>query len=82
MSELRDNTSASQYELDENGHTSFARYRKQDGVLTIMYVEAPPELRGTGAALRRGWPTTMGAIGVHNCGKPSAALPAGVPSQC
>ena len=52
MSELRDNTGASQYELDENGHTSFARYRKQDGVLTIMYVEAPPELRGTGAAGR------------------------------
>lgn len=52
MSELRDNTSASQYELDENGHTSFARYRKQDVVLTILWVEAPPALRGTGAAGR------------------------------
>jgi predicted GNAT family acetyltransferase len=52
MSELRDNTSASQYELDENGHTSFAKYRRQDGVLTILWVEAPPELRGTGAAGR------------------------------
>ena len=52
MSDLRDNTVESQYELDENGHTSFARYRKEDGVLTILWVEAPPELRGTGAAGR------------------------------
>ena len=52
MSDLRDNTAESQYELDENGHTSFARYRKEDGVLTILWVEAPPELRGTGAAGR------------------------------
>ena len=49
MSDLRDNTAESQYELDENGHTSFARYRR---VLTILWVEAPPELRGTGAAGR------------------------------
>lgn len=52
MTELRDNTGASQYEADEGGHTSFARYRRQDGVLTILWVEAPPELRGTGAAGR------------------------------
>ena len=52
MSELRDNTVESQYELDEGGHTSFARYRKEDGVLTILWVEAPAELRGTGAAGR------------------------------
>jgi predicted GNAT family acetyltransferase len=52
MSDLRDNTAASQYEADENGHTSFARYRRQGGVLTILWVEAPPPLRGTGAAGR------------------------------
>ncbi len=50
MSDLRDNTEASQYELDINGETAFARYRKQGGVLTILWVEAPPALRGTGAA--------------------------------
>ena len=50
MSDLRDNTEAGQYELDINGETSFAKYRKQDGVLTILWVEAPPALRGTGAA--------------------------------
>ena len=52
MSDLRDNTEASQYELDENGHTSFARYRRSDNVLTILWVESPPALRGTGAAGR------------------------------
>jgi predicted GNAT family acetyltransferase len=52
MSDLRDNTEASQYELDINGQTVFARYRKQDGVFTILWVEAPPALRGTGAAGR------------------------------
>ena len=52
MSDLRDNIQESQYELDENGHTSFARYRKEDGVLTILWVESPPALRGTGAAGR------------------------------
>jgi len=50
MSDLRDNVEASQYELDINGETAFARYRKEDGVLTILWVEAPPALRGTGAA--------------------------------
>lgn len=52
MSGLRDNTAAGQYEMDESGRTSFARYRRQDGVLTILWVEAPPALRGTGAAGR------------------------------
>lgn len=50
MSDLRDNVETSQYELDINGETAFARYRKEDGVLTILWVEAPPALRGTGAA--------------------------------
>jgi len=52
MDTLRDNTEAGQYELDIGGGTVFARYRRQDGVLTILWVEAPPVLRGTGAAGR------------------------------
>lgn len=52
MDTLRDNQSANQYELDIDGETVFARYRRQDGVLTIQWVEAPPALRGTGAAGR------------------------------
>ena len=52
MDQVRDNTAASQYELDIDGETVFARYRKADGVLTILWVEAPPALRGSGAASR------------------------------
>ncbi len=50
MSELHDNAGAEQYELVLNGETVFARYRKSAGVLTILWVESPPVLRGTGAA--------------------------------
>lgn len=52
MSELHDNTAAQQYELDIDGQTVFARYQKSGDVLTILWVESPPALRGTGAAGR------------------------------
>jgi uncharacterized protein len=52
MDTLHDNQDAGQYELDIDGETVFARYRRQDGVLTIQWVEAPPALRGSGAAGR------------------------------
>jgi len=35
-----------------NGQTVFARYSRQGSTLVIPYVEAPPALRGTGAASR------------------------------
>lgn len=52
MDRLHDNADAGQYELDIDGQTVFARYRRGDGVLTILWVEAPAALRGTGAAGR------------------------------
>ncbi len=52
MDRLHDNTGAGQYELEIGGETVFARYRREDGVLTILWVESPPGLRGTGAAGR------------------------------
>jgi predicted GNAT family acetyltransferase len=52
MTPLHDNTDAQQYEIGVDGETVFARYRKGDGVLTILWVEAPAALRGTGAAGR------------------------------
>jgi predicted GNAT family acetyltransferase len=52
MDELRDNQAAGRYELDIDGETVFANYRLQDGVLTILWVESPLPLRGTGAAGR------------------------------
>ncbi len=52
MSELRNNTAASRYELEEQGQTSWADYRLQEDRLDIDHVESPAALRGTGAAGR------------------------------
>jgi uncharacterized protein len=52
MDTLHDNTAAAQYELIVDGQTVFARYRRSGDVLTILWVESPPALRGTGAAGR------------------------------
>ena len=50
MSELRD--TGARYELDEQGETSWADYRKSGDRIFIDHVEAPEALRGTGAAGR------------------------------
>lgn len=47
-----DNTARSRFELDIDGRTVFANYRRAGTTVTIPYVEAPPSLRGTGAADR------------------------------
>lgn len=47
-----DNTGASRFELDVDGAIAHANYRVTDDTLYIDYVEAPPALRGTGAAGR------------------------------
>lgn len=47
-----DNAARSRFELVEQGQTAFADYRRQDARLVIPYVEAPPALRGGGAAGR------------------------------
>ena len=52
MDAIRDNRAASRFELDESGETAFADYRRLDGLLVIDHVEAPPALRGSGAAGR------------------------------
>ena len=52
MSELRNDTAASRYELEEQGQTSWADYRLQGERLFIDHVESPVALRGTGAAGR------------------------------
>jgi predicted GNAT family acetyltransferase len=50
MSELRD--TGARYELDEQGMTSWADYRRSGEVLYIDHVETPVALRGSGAAGR------------------------------
>jgi uncharacterized protein len=52
MVAIRDNSAARRFELDEGGHTAYADYRRAEGRLIIDHVEAPPALRGTGAAGR------------------------------
>ncbi len=44
------NTEKSRFEYAMNGAIAFADYRREGVTLYIDYVEAPPELRGTGAA--------------------------------
>lgn len=46
------NTDKNRYEMEENGALVTADIRRQDGRIYIQFVEAAPELRGTGAAGR------------------------------
>jgi predicted GNAT family acetyltransferase len=50
--EVTDNAGRSRFELKVDGQVVFAEYRRMDGRLAILHVEAPPPLRGTGAAGR------------------------------
>lgn len=52
MVQITDNTAAGRFEFDEAGETAFADYTREAGRLIISHVEAPPALRGTGAAGR------------------------------
>jgi hypothetical protein len=52
MALLRDNAAVRRLEMEEGGHIVFADYRRAGGRLIIDHVEAPPVLRGTGAAGR------------------------------
>jgi predicted GNAT family acetyltransferase len=53
MSEaIRDNAERSRYELDIDGQIVFANYRRDGQTVYIRHVEAPPVLRGSGAAGR------------------------------
>lgn len=53
MSEhFADNRPGGRFEYRLDGGTAFANYRREGQTLFIDYVEAPPQLRGTGAAGR------------------------------
>ena len=52
MSEVRDNTALSRFELDADGSTALAYYRLAGGVITFTHTETPPALRGRGVASR------------------------------
>lgn len=50
--QVRDNPARGRYELEIDGQIAFANYRRDGTTLVIPHVEAPPALRGTGAAGR------------------------------
>ncbi len=52
MTELHDNVTAGRLEMAVSEHIVFADYRRLGGRLIVDHVEAPPPLRGTGAAGR------------------------------
>ena len=47
---VRANQDRRRFELDVGGQVAFATYARQGSTLIILHVEAPPPLRGTGAA--------------------------------
>nr|WP_295830881.1 GNAT family N-acetyltransferase [uncultured Azospirillum sp.] len=49
---VTDNRAKNRFELAVGNQTVFADYRRNGQTLVISYVEAPPSLRGTGAAGR------------------------------
>lgn len=52
MNGVVDNANKSRFEMEEAGLVAFANYQRRGMVLVIPHVEAPPPLRGTGAAGR------------------------------
>jgi predicted GNAT family acetyltransferase len=52
MSDVKDNPAKGRFELEEEGQTAFADYRRSGDVLVIPHVEAPMALRGNGTAGR------------------------------
>lgn len=49
---VSDNTRLHRFELEEEGATAFATYRRAGDVFTLPHVEAPLALRGKGTAGR------------------------------
>ncbi len=52
VSTVTDNAERRRFEMDVDGQTVFASYHREGDIVQIRHVEAPPALRGTGAAGR------------------------------
>ncbi len=50
--DFSDNAEKQRFELEENGLTAFATYRRRGDTIVIPHVEAPLPLRGKGTAGR------------------------------
>jgi uncharacterized protein len=56
MSHVVDNRPHHRFELEVDGHTAMSFYKLDDGVITFVHTEVPPELggRGVGSELVKG----------------------------
>jgi predicted GNAT family acetyltransferase len=52
MSNVRDNTALSRFELADNGVTVVANYKMAGNVITFTHTKTPPPARGRGLASR------------------------------
>jgi predicted GNAT family acetyltransferase len=52
MDDIRDNTQLHRYELDKDGETAVAYYRREPGVIAFTHVEVPYAISGRGVASR------------------------------
>jgi predicted GNAT family acetyltransferase len=64
---VRNNTSLGRYELDVEGHTAVAYYKRAGDVITLTHTEVPQELsgRGIGSRLARGVLDDIRAAGLE-----------------
>ena len=72
MSEVTQNTAASRFELEVDGHIAAAYYEQTGKVITFTHTEVPPELggRGVGSQLAKGaldWVRALGLKVVAQC---------------
>jgi predicted GNAT family acetyltransferase len=72
MSEVRNNEAEGRYELEVDGETAFAAYRREGGEILFDHTDVPPALegRGIGGALVKGALEDVRAKGlkvVPNC---------------
>lgn len=49
---VRDNTRASRFEIEIDGHLALADYRIDNGVMDLYHTESPPAFAGRGIASR------------------------------
>jgi predicted GNAT family acetyltransferase len=52
MADVIDNTAASRFELDIDGHVAAAHYRRSQGLITFTHTEVPKALSGRGIGSR------------------------------
>ena len=52
MSDIIDNKAQRRFELEVDGHLAATYYKIDDGVITFLHTEVPPELGGKGIGSR------------------------------